>query len=190
MNPFRRLVRWVRKLGKPRKVRRTTAQDLQDMLDLHKGTIRRTRGDFSDLPLFTSQDWKSMVRSGAPETSVLAAKCAASRRFQIQQRVLRELVRRGPMTDEMLVSLKEFEKTPPSSVRSRRAELVRMGLVVHDLGLAAKTRYGGSTRVWRIAIPDERTDPTATIQADYSQLRASPQFELTTSGPTATTTST
>ncbi len=120
------------------------------MMELHRETIRHARGNFSDLPLFASQDWRTMVRRDAPETSIQAAKNAATRRFQIQQRVLRALITHGPMTDEKMVGLSDFEKTPPSSVRSRRAELVRMGLVVRDPGLLAKTRYGGATRVWKV----------------------------------------
>jgi len=86
-----------------------------------------------------------------PETSREAAESIPLERVsEVQHKILTLLKIHGPMSDEQLVE--RFDGCWPSSatdqsVRSRRGELVRKGLVV-DTGRRSTTRYGRSCVVW------------------------------------------
>lgn len=99
-----------------------------------------------DVPLFR------MTRAGDPDTSQDAAASVDVRRSQAQ--VLRVLAELGPSTDEQLVDFFTQSancggpyRMSPSGVRSRRAELVRLGLVQWT-GQRACMHTGRMARVW------------------------------------------
>lgn len=87
-----------------------------------------------------------------PETSRQAAESVSlSKVSDLQRRILAALIR--PLTDEQLIArIRELwpdQRVSPQSVRSRRAELVRRGLVA-DSGLRRPTQYGSTATVWRL----------------------------------------
>ncbi len=88
-----------------------------------------------------------------PETSRKAAESITLPRVtDTQRRILAALIR--PATDEELIAriadLWPEHRVSPQSIRSRRAELVRRGLVV-DSGTTRPTEYGSSATVWRLS---------------------------------------
>jgi hypothetical protein len=70
---------------------------------------------------------------------------------ETQARAFAALIR--PATDEELTArladLWPDQRVSPQSIRSRRAELVRPGLVI-DSGTTRPTQYGQSASVWRL----------------------------------------
>lgn len=93
-------------------------------------------------------------RSTDPATSAIAASLVkANRSACLRARILRILDRVGPLSDEML----DYECNPPaiargstspSGMRTRRAELVGLGLVErHSIG---QSRSGRPCTVWCI----------------------------------------
>lgn len=99
------------------------------------------------------------TRTGMPETSYAAAESFDTDRLtQCQWAVLRALQAIGPCTDERLVEAYEglaaenYEpRQSPSGIRSRRAALVRLGLVAWT-GERARLHSGLKGRVW-VATP-------------------------------------
>lgn len=91
-------------------------------------------------------------RWNAPDTSRQAAESISLERVsEVQHKILTLLKIHGPMSDQQLVE--RFDGCWPSSatdqsVRSRRGELVRKGLVV-DTGRRSTTKYGRSCVVWK-----------------------------------------
>jgi len=91
-------------------------------------------------------------RWNAPDTSREAAESIPLERVsETQERVLVVYRFHGPLSDEKLV---EFyldywpDSATDQSIRSRRGELVRKGLVV-DTGERSTTKYGRSCVVWK-----------------------------------------
>ena len=102
------------------------------------------------LDYIEEQEERARARAGDPETSHEAA-ASVSSLTKVQKWVLYCLEHYGPLTDEMLYKklIWYFPDTTEQSVRSRRAELVRKGLVAHK-GLYGETRNGRRCRVWEI----------------------------------------
>jgi hypothetical protein len=95
-----------------------------------------------------------LARTTDPETSHQAAEDVSSRLRESQAAVLVVLALNGPSTDQELTAkyhqLAAAGAVPPQSesgIRSRRAELVRIG-TVRDTGLRDRTRSGRRTIVW------------------------------------------
>jgi hypothetical protein len=90
-----------------------------------------------------------------PQTSFDAARAQTNEKFTVTQRAILNTVKlagaRGLTDEELLDALHRTfpaRHDSPSSVRSRRAELTRRGLVV-DSGKRRPTQYGQSAVVWR-----------------------------------------
>ena len=106
------------------------------------------------LPIQTSYlEPIARARISDPETSKRAAR-SVFRIRQSQTLILRVLRGRGPMTDEeiyaTLLSNGFFgeRELSPSGARTRRKELVDLGLVI-DAGAVKKTRAGRDTTIWK-----------------------------------------
>ncbi len=87
-----------------------------------------------------------------PATSRQAAESVSLKKVtEVQRRILGCLIR--PLTDDELVArvqdLSPEQRSSPQSIRSRRAELVRLGLVV-DSGITRPSQYGKAATVWRL----------------------------------------
>lgn len=88
-----------------------------------------------------------------PETSRQAAESVSlSKVSKVQEMILAALIR--PMTDEQLVDrvheLWPERRVSPQSIRSRRAELVRKGLVEASPQVRS-TKFGRSSVVWKLS---------------------------------------
>lgn len=99
---------------------------------------------------------RAVARSTDPETSHVAAASVGDLRLS-QACVHRLLGTFGPMSDELLCALYEkfwrqydYPQQSPSGIRSRRAELVRLGLVV-DTGEKVEMTSGRMAKVWGVA---------------------------------------
>jgi hypothetical protein len=99
-------------------------------------------------------DLRAQARRTDPETSWQAAQSVTGI-CQSQWLIWRILIHTGPMIDEEIVPLVGSEHLrlfgkpiSPSGVRSRRAELVRLGLVEFS-GEWKKMTTGRKGRVWR-----------------------------------------
>lgn len=95
-------------------------------------TRRPPEDDFhkppADLPLF-APGAPRLAGSGDHPTSLEAADRIAPKLTDVQHRVLLAFVDLGPMTDYELEILHRFRELSPSTVRKRRGELVRAGLI-------------------------------------------------------------
>ena len=89
-----------------------------------------------------------LVRRPEYETSIEGATTIAPRRSQLQLRVLRSFAIYGPMTDEELRAIPEFEHMAESTVRKRRTELFQQGLV-NPIGKKPNSR-GRNMLIWSI----------------------------------------
>lgn len=91
------------------------------------------------------------ARVSDPVTSHLAAR-SVSNTMLVQEQIVGLYRRFGPMTDEELCAM--FDAGPvwasPSSIRSRRAELVAVGVVVNT-GRRRRTSSGRQAIVWNVA---------------------------------------
>lgn len=87
-----------------------------------------------------------MVRTSDPATSRAAAASVIPKMNETRQRVLDMLIQQGRATDERLVGI-FFGIMAPSAVRTRRAELVVMGLV-KDSGTCDTLKSGRLGIVW------------------------------------------
>lgn len=131
-------------------------------------------------------DPHAVARRGDPSTSWEAADSVTGIR-ESQRIVLATLRRTGPLTDEQLLDkvtdalrngYLEAYRISPSGCRTRRAELVALGLV-RDTGRRDLTASGRHTIVWE-AVPtiDTRDAPVATPQpvppANHAGLSATP----------------
>ena len=86
------------------------------------------------------------ARTTDPETSHRAAASVRNIR-ESQQTILNLLKEHGALSDEQI--FKKFpKKITPSGARTRRNELVRMGLV-KDSGQTDKTASGRATIIWQ-----------------------------------------
>jgi predicted ArsR family transcriptional regulator len=95
---------------------------------------------------FDEYEWAHARRTD-PETSHAAAASLKAETLSAQRaRVYDYLKQYGPMTDAMLVA--GILKMSPSGLRTRRSELVRMGLV-EDTGRRERLRSGRKAIVWR-----------------------------------------
>lgn len=92
-----------------------------------------------------------VARNTDPETSHEAA--ASVRNVGgVHKTILNLLHQHGPMTDEeIFCKLTLNSQVSPSGARSRRAELVKMSLVL-DAGFRRLTAAKRQTIVWRISI--------------------------------------
>lgn len=95
------------------------------------------------------------ARLSDPETSHQAAASVGDLRLS-QAAILQFLSTFGPMTDERLVDTYtafwrqwDYPAQSPQGIRSRRAELVRLGLVEFT-GEKALMSTGRMARVWRV----------------------------------------
>ena len=95
------------------------------------------------------RDISGMVRREGPETSEEAAEVVAPHRRALQERVWRAFQAHGPMSDEQLENLPEFEGYGPSTVRKRRTELSQRGELAED-GTCLNSR-GRTVLVFRVA---------------------------------------
>lgn len=94
------------------------------------------------------------ARRSDPDTSKLAA-ASVKNLGRTRDAILRILRALGPCTDEQIqAAYSRGYGNPilasPSGLRSRRSELVRMGLVV-DSGRVGKTASGRQTIIWKVA---------------------------------------
>ena len=92
------------------------------------------------------------ARTSDPWTSRAAAASLASDKIRgAQSAVLRFLRRNGPMEDERLVKIYNGDPPQsPSGLRTRRAELVKKGLIA-DSGKRIVTKSGRKAIVWQVA---------------------------------------
>jgi hypothetical protein len=91
------------------------------------------------------------ARDTDPETSHAAAASLSSEKIRESQALVLGLLRAdGPMTDETLVAVVEERelRLSPSGARTRRKELVDLGLV-EDSGGRVRTGSGRAAIVWR-----------------------------------------
>lgn len=116
-------------------------------------------------------DPHAVARRDDPGTSWEAADSVTGIR-ESQRVVLATLRRGGPMTDEQLLDqvtralqngYLEAYRISPSGCRTRRAELVALGLV-RDTGKRDLTVSGRHTIVWEAAPMDTRSAPVAAPQ--------------------------
>ena len=87
-----------------------------------------------------------------PETSMAAARSVTVESMtRVQRAVMNVLtIARGPLSDEQIVESLRWLKASPAGIRSRRAELLRGGLIeVADED--GRTKYGNRSRRYRIA---------------------------------------
>ncbi len=94
---------------------------------------------------------EARARSTDPQTSHDAAKSVESGWITVAQgAILNRLRNDGPLTDERIIARLRDQRVSisPSGARSRRAELVKLGLV-EDSGKREKTASGRQTIVWR-----------------------------------------
>jgi len=93
------------------------------------------------------------ARNTDPQTSHDAADSV--RDISKTQQAILDVLINVPMCDERLVSYwefwqEDFPKATPQSIRSRRAELVKMGLVEYA-GYDERMTTGRYGRVWKVA---------------------------------------
>lgn len=91
----------------------------------------------------------AVARNSDPATSHKAAERVTQHLTEIQKRVLAAFRALGsrPITDEDLVI--QLPELAPSTVRSRRAELVRMGKI-RDSGRTVRNSRGHEVTVWEL----------------------------------------
>jgi hypothetical protein len=94
------------------------------------------------------------ARRTDPATShQAAAAITAERLTKIQQLVVDQLRTHGPMTDEQLlqsIAVDTGRDFAPSTIKTRRSELVAAGVVVDTLEIR-QTRFGRNAIVWALA---------------------------------------
>ena len=102
--------------------------------------------------MIEQDDLFAHARNTDPETSHEAAE-SISQLTERQLAVLETLHYQGPMADHVLVAAFPLQgfvvMQSPQSIRSRRAELVRGGLVEHTGGYV-QTVSGRRARVWAV----------------------------------------
>lgn len=84
-----------------------------------------------------------------PETSHIAA-ASVSRLTEKRAAVLLLLREIGPATDEELVATYSGPPQKDSGIRTRRSELVKLGLV-RPTGERVRNRTGGLSQTWEVA---------------------------------------
>ena len=102
------------------------------------------------LPMFANEP-ETRARATDPETSHQAAESVRGNLRESQETVLELFRTWGPMTDHTMVRKadKLSVRQSPSGLRSRRAELVAMGLLEHTGGWQ-ELPSGRKARVWRL----------------------------------------
>jgi hypothetical protein len=86
-----------------------------------------------------------------PPTSFAAARSIDEKKLTGTQKLVLWALKQGPAIDEQIVyRIREHTRVSPQSIRSRRAELVRSGLVV-DSGRRSLTQFQREAVVWRLA---------------------------------------
>jgi len=100
-------------------------------------------GNLNALDLFDVA--AARARNSDPSTSHKAARSVRNLSGTML-RILKVLEVHGPRTDDEIHTLGAFKDTP-QSIRSRRAELVRMGKVA-DTGLTQKNERGRECAIW------------------------------------------
>ena len=105
----------------------------------------------NQIPLLDSPSARNSPFRQDPETSFAAARSIDERRLSKTQALVLEALKAGPAIDEQIVfRVRERARVSAASVRSRRAELVRKGLVI-DSGKRRPTEFGNLSIVWRLA---------------------------------------
>ena len=79
--------------------------------------------------LFEESDVTGMIHRGDPDTSTEAAIGLLPRLGALHERVAAALESEGPMDDERLEQLPQFQRYGPSTIRKRRSELYQAGKV-------------------------------------------------------------
>jgi hypothetical protein len=97
------------------------------------------------------KDPRKMTRWDDPVTSFLAAKSVDLTKGQ--KKVIAAFRMQRGMTDDQLIAqvAKNGDKLSPSGCRSRRKELVELG-ILRDSGHKQKTVSGRLTTVWELAV--------------------------------------
>lgn len=105
--------------------------------------------------LLTPPEQRAHARRTDPLSSHEAAARASNRLTDTQDRILVALRMGGPGTDEQIES--RFRKwwpefrVSPQSIRSRRSELVKRGLV-RPADRRGTTQFGNSSQVWEVVL--------------------------------------
>lgn len=123
--------------------------DIPNLLDY----IEERRAEVALEEMRLADEMRAHARNTDPTTSHAAARSVRNQ-TDTHERILDLLERFGDATDEELViywrqmrDLADWPAISPSGLRSRRAELVDLGLVV-DTGRRGKTASGRSCIVW------------------------------------------
>lgn len=88
------------------------------------------------------------ARATDPDTSWAAARSVTD--LRPRQAAVLELLSRGPLTDEQIARRYCGPRQSPSGLRTRRKELVDMGLV-RDSGVKERMETGRLAVVWEVA---------------------------------------
>lgn len=100
----------------------------------------------AQLPLF-----KPRRKAKVQPTSAAAYRSKTKAEItKLQQEILYRLIAGGPQTDTQLWMHWKFSNVSGSSLRTRRAELVKLGKVV-DSGKRVRLRSGRMSIVWKAA---------------------------------------
>lgn len=93
-------------------------------------------------------DPHKVARSDDPETSHEAARSLNKRKLSAQRENILRLLRGAGLTDEEIRDIYPQPRPSDASLRTRRNELVEMGLVM-DSGRLRRTRSGRRAIVWK-----------------------------------------
>jgi hypothetical protein len=109
-------------------------------------------GEVRAMARWIHEQLEARARSTDPDTSHEAARSIGSLRLNEVREAILALLRVRPLADWMLVEFYSMDaslpKQSPQSIRSRRADLVRMGLIVED-GTAPHPETGRRHTLWR-----------------------------------------
>lgn len=105
----------------------------------------------------TDIEYRGRVRSRDPESSWLAAGQQTAGKVSVVKTVILDLLAAPGHTDEALYACyleycdqhSNIPRVTPQSIRSRRAELVREGLVA-DSGRLGKSEHGNKSIIWEV----------------------------------------
>lgn len=86
------------------------------------------------------------ARATDPDTSQAAGKAQVAKRSELQKQVIAAFIAHGKMSDDQLTSALGFLRKAPGTVRKRRSELSKLGVVV-AVGTTIN-EYGSQVIVW------------------------------------------
>jgi hypothetical protein len=105
----------------------------------------------NQIPLIDTPRARNRWDKQDPPTSRLAAESVTPAKLSATQEWIIRALEASPKSDEELCFwIRERHRVSPQSIRSRRSELVRKGLV-EDTGRRKPTQYGRESIVWRLA---------------------------------------